>query len=128
MLEEGASPLPYRPAEQFREEAGHAALLAAQVKFQVRVVGLAGEDEQVVRGVVALVAVTVMHDLAGQEWTAQRQFSQDAVLAAPPSSALIPDFPVGSAHLKESIQEIFLSINLSSGFTTHPFYKPTTGQ
>ena len=88
--------------EQFWEQAGHARLLAAQVKLGVGVVALAGQDDQVLGGVVGAVPVPVVDDLTGQEWAAEQPLSLHPVRQQTPACFWVPDLAVRFATLDGS--------------------------
>lgn len=60
--------------EELREQEGHPAPLTAEVVLDVRVVPLAGQDDQVTGSIVGAVAVTVMHHFTIKQRTAQQRF------------------------------------------------------
>ena len=91
MFKQGAGTWLLTALQEFREQERHATSLAPQVVFEVGVVALAGQDDEVARGVVGAVAVLVVDDFAGQQRAAQQLFGKDTVQHESATGPGIPD-------------------------------------
>lgn len=93
-IKESARGQAFDSLKQFREQTGHPRLLTAQVKLGVGVVALAGQDDQILGRIVGAVPIPVVHDLTGQERSAEQPLCLHPVRQQTFARFWVPDLAV----------------------------------